>query len=99
MVDPHLMLLLIQLLGKEYTVWDKSAEIEFIKATTKRVTAKIKITSNELEEIQRHTDTGKKYLPTFVIEIKDEDDELVAVVKKTLFVRKKKITKDFKIGH
>ena len=42
-----------------------------------------------------HTDTGKKYFPTFVIEIKDEDDELVAVVKKTLFVRKKKITKDF----
>ena len=30
MVDPHLMLLLMQLLGKEYLVWDKAANIEFV---------------------------------------------------------------------
>ena len=90
MVDPHLMLLLIQLLGKEYLVWDKSADIEFVKATTKKVTSKIKITSNELEEIKYHTDTGEKYLPEFTIEIKDEDDELVAIVRKILYVRRKR---------
>ncbi len=43
MIDPHVMLLLIQLLGKEYWVWDKSAEIEFIKASNQKVTSKIKI--------------------------------------------------------
>ncbi len=90
MIDPHLMLLLMQLLGKEYLVWDKSADIEFVKATTKKVTSKIKITSNELEEIKYHTDTGEKYLPEFTIEIKDEDDELVAIVRKILYVRRKR---------
>lgn len=89
MVDPHLMLLLMQLLGSEYIVWDKSAQIEFIKATAKRVTAIIRITNNKLEEIKRHTLTGVKYLPEFAIEIKDEDGEVIAVVKKTLYVRKK----------
>jgi len=36
MVDPHLMLLLMKLLGKDYWVWDKSATIEFIKASKKK---------------------------------------------------------------
>jgi len=93
MVDPHLMLLLIQLLGRGYWVWDKSAEIEFIKATTKKVTSVIKISDHDLEEIKRHTDGGEKYLPEFVIEIKDEDNELVALVRKTIYVRRKKRTR------
>ena len=29
MVDPHLMLLLMELLGPEYVVWDKEASIDF----------------------------------------------------------------------
>jgi len=89
MVDPHLMLLLIQLLGKGYWVWDKSAEIEFIKASNQKVTSKIKITSDDLEEIKRHTDNGDKYLHEFMIKIRDEKNNLVAVVKKILYVRKK----------
>jgi len=93
MVDPHLMLLLIQLLGRGYWVWDKSAEIEFIKATTKKVKSVIKISDHDLEEIKRHTDGGEKYLPEFVIEIKDEDNELVALVRKTIYVRRKKRTR------
>jgi hypothetical protein len=31
MVDTHLMLMLMQVFGKKYHVWDKSAEIEFVK--------------------------------------------------------------------
>jgi hypothetical protein len=92
MVDPHLMLLLIQLLGKEYWVWDKSAEIEFKKASNKKVTSKIKVSSNDLEEIKRHTENGEKYLHEFMIEIKDADNDLVAKVRKILYVRKKKDT-------
>ena len=36
MIDPHLMLLLMQLLGDEYLVWDKTADIEFVKASKKK---------------------------------------------------------------
>lgn len=90
MVDPHLMLLLIQLLGKEYWVWDKSAEIEFIKASSKPVKSKITISSDNLEEIRHRTDTGEKYLPEFVIEIRDDANELVATIRKILYVRRKR---------
>ena len=90
MVDPHLMLLLIRLLGKGYWIWDKSAEIEFIKASDKTVTATIKISGNDLEEIKHRTENGDKHLHEFMIEIIDEDNDLVAKVRKILYVRKKK---------
>jgi hypothetical protein len=90
MADPHVMLLLIQLLGKEYWVWDKSAEIEFIKASNQKVTSKIRISNNDLKNIKIRTENGEKYLPEFRIEIKDDDNELVAVVRKILYIRKKK---------
>lgn len=90
MVDPHLMLLLIQLLGKGYWVWDKSAEIEFIKASDKKVSATIKVSSNDLKQIKRLTENGEKYLHEFMLEIRDEDNDLVAKVKKILYVRRKK---------
>ncbi len=92
MVDPHLMLLLIRLLGKGFRVWDKSAEIKFIKASKKTVISKIKISSDDLEEIKRQTENGNKYLPEFLIEIKDDDNELVAVIRKILYVRKNRKT-------
>ena len=90
MVDPHLMLLLIQLLGNEYWVWDKSAEIEFIKASKQKVTSIIKILSEDLAEIKRNTNDGEKYFHEFVIEVKDEDNDLVAKIRKIIYARRKK---------
>ena len=91
MVDPHLMLLLIQLLGNEYWVWDKSAKIEFIKASKQKVTSIIKITREDLAEIKHHTKEGDKYLHEFVIEVKDEDNDLVAIIRKIIYTRRKKL--------
>ncbi|MCP5163033.1 MAG: DUF4442 domain-containing protein [Hahellaceae bacterium] len=89
MIDPHLMLLLLEVLGKGYIVWDQSAEITFVKATKKRVTADIMLTESDIERIKAHTEAGDKYLPTFTIDIRSDDGELVAQVRKVLYVRKK----------
>lgn len=89
MVDPHVMLLLMQLLGEDYWVWDKTAEIEFIKASKGKVSSIIRISNGDLNVIKQETNDGKKYFPEFVVEIKDEDNNLVARVKKVLYVRRK----------
>ena len=89
MIDPHLMLLLMQLLGRDYLVWDKSANIEFVKASKKKVRSVIKISDEALEEICRSTANGDKYFAKFNVEIRDADDELVARVKKVIYVRRK----------
>lgn len=88
MIDPHLMLLLMQLLGTDYTVWDKEAEIEFVRPGRGTVTATIAISDSELDDILLHTAGGQKYLPVFNLKILDEEGAVVAKVKKVLYVRR-----------
>jgi acyl-coenzyme A thioesterase PaaI-like protein len=90
MIDPHLMFILLQQLGNEYWVWDKAADIEFVKASKLKVTSVIKVSEKDLEIIKRSTANGDKYFPEFDVEIIDENNDLVAKIKKTLYVRKKR---------
>ena len=90
MVDPHLMILLVRRLGPDYVVWDKEATIDFKKPGTSTVRAGIRITDQELESIRQAAAGGEKHLPEWTLEILDEDDELVATVHKTLYVRLKR---------
>lgn len=89
MIDPHLMLMMLELLGREYIVWDQAAEITFIKATKKPVSADIVLSEADIDLIKTRTENGEKYLPEFTVVIKDNTGEQVAIVRKTLYVRKK----------
>ena len=88
MVDPHLMLLLMQLLGPEYTIWDKAAEIDFVRPGRGTVSATIAISDTELDDIRTKTADGQKYFPQFNLKILDDNGEIVAKVKKILYVRR-----------
>ena len=90
MVDPHYVLMLINILGRDYIVWDKSASIDFIKPGKGTVMAEFRVTTKIIEEIKSHTKNGEKYLPEFEVDIKNSKGELVAKVHKTLYVRLKK---------
>lgn len=90
MTDPQLMLMLMQLLGKEYVIWDKSASIEFVKPGTGTVKAIFTISDEQLADIREKIADGSKYLPEFEVKIVDAEGEVVANVMKTLYIRKKK---------
>lgn len=90
MVDPHLMLMLMKLLGPDYLVWDKSATIEFVRPGTGTVTAVISIDEATLQTIRETVALKRKYQPEFNIEVVDQQDKLVCLVKKGLYVRKKR---------
>ena len=89
MVDPHLMLMLMNILGKGYIVWDKSAEIDFVRPGRGRVVANFIITDDDLQAIRNNTAQGEKYLPHFSIRVIDTEGELVARIKKNLYIRRK----------
>ncbi|MFK0085968.1 DUF4442 domain-containing protein [Pseudomonas sp. NPDC090755] len=89
MVDPFYMLMLMELLGREYIVWDKAASIDFIAPGKGPVFADLRIDDGLLDEIREHTAGGKKYLPRLQVDIRDAAGELVARVDKTLYVRLK----------
>lgn len=90
MAEPHPMLMLLQLLGKDYVVWDKSTSIEFVAPGRGTVRSVIKITDQELQAIKANTADGNSYLPEFNLQIVDEDDRIVARLNKTVYVRKKR---------
>jgi hypothetical protein len=91
MVDPFYMLLLMNNLGKDYIVWDKSADIEFIKPGTGTVSASFIVTDEMLKEIKQKTANGRKFLPTYPVIITDENGDIVAKANKTLYIRRKKL--------
>lgn len=89
MIDPHIMLILMKKLGKEYWVWDSAAEIAFIKATKKKITAQIHLLDEQIEQIKTSAQTGEKQFPEFHVEIWDSDQSLIAHVKKILYVKRR----------
>ena len=89
MTDPFYALMLMHRLGDKYLVWDQAASIEFVSPGRGRVTALFSVDESTLQTIRDEAAGGQKVLPQFEVEIRDEAGELVARVKKTLYVRLK----------
>jgi acyl-coenzyme A thioesterase PaaI-like protein len=89
MTDPFYALMLMHRLGERYLVWDQAASIDFVSPGRGRVTARFVLGEETVERIRSEASGGQKVLPQFDVEVKDEDGELVARVKKTLYVRLK----------
>ncbi len=90
MTDPFLMIMLMKNLGKGYVVWDKAAEIDFVKPGTGEVRAVFEINEEILNEIKEKVEEKGKYLPQFNIDVVDKKGEIVTKVKKIIYVRKKR---------
>ncbi|NNF45429.1 MAG: DUF4442 domain-containing protein [Desulfofustis sp.] len=90
MVDPHLMLMLMKLLGPGYIVWDKSAAIEFVRPGTGKVSATIRIDDEIVQHIREKVAEKRRYEPEFQIEVVDHQEKLVCRVQKVLYVRKRR---------
>ncbi len=89
MTDPFYMLMLLAQLGNDYLVWDKSADIDFIKPGKGKVSADFLISQQLIDEVIANTASGKKYLPQIPVYIKDQQGDIVAKLNRTLYIRKK----------
>ncbi len=89
MTDPFFMLMLIENLGPDYIVWDKSATIRFKKPGRGKVRAEFRLSSERLEQIRRAVSAQGKTESAFFVQVKDESGEVVAEVEKIVYVRKK----------
>jgi acyl-coenzyme A thioesterase PaaI-like protein len=89
MVDPFYMLMLINILGPDYIVWDKAANIRFKRPGKGVMKAVFELTEEKIAEIRAAADTQPKVEPLFQVLIKDEEGKVVAEVDKLLYVKKK----------
>lgn len=89
MVDPFYMLMLMNILGPDYVVWDKAASIRFKKPGKGVMKAAFHLSEEQIAKIRAAADTQPKVEPQFLVVIKDAEDNIVAEVDKLLYVRKK----------
>ena len=89
MTDPFWMILVKECLGSDYIVWDKAAEIEFVKPGKGTVHANFKVEDSLLDEIRTATASGDKYLRWLPVEIIDRQGDVVAKIRKQIYVRRK----------
>jgi len=90
MADPFYMLMLIENLGHDYIVWDKSASIRFRTPGRGTVSVSFRLTEEQIAEIRETLRTQQKIDHTFQVEIKDESGTVVAEVRKIVQIRNKK---------
>ena len=89
MTDPFYMLMLIQILGKDYLVWDRAARIEFLKPGKTELCVKFHVSDEVLEEIVKKTRDGSRYFAEFGVDVTDTSGEVIAKVDKTVYIRRK----------
>ena len=87
-VDPVYMIMLIKLLGPGYVVWDKSAEIRFLKPGKGTLYATFRIDEEELQSIRKATESGPVDR-TYNVELVDAGSVSHVAVTKTIYIRRK----------
>ena len=89
MTDPFWMLLTLNAIGSDYYVWDQAGSIEFVKPGRGTVHAQFDLEEATLQELRDAAAGGQKVLRWFDNDIIDRDGEVVARVRKQLYVRRK----------
>ena len=89
MTDPFWMLALLKNLGPAYFVWDRAGEIEFIKPGKAVVATEFKLSQALVDELRQQASDGNKVLRWFENEIIDAHGDVVARVRKQVYIRLK----------
>ena len=65
MTDPFFMVMLMENLGKDYIVWDKAANIDFIAPGRGTVKAHFRLSEEEIERVRLAAESGKAVYPEY----------------------------------
>lgn len=98
MADPFWMTLLLRHLGRDHVVWDRAAEIEFLKPGRGDVTTRFRLTPEDVQRLRAAAADGSKVLEWFTSEAVDADGAVVARVRKQVYVRRKDAAKSARPG-
>lgn len=91
-VDPIYMLMLMKILGREYTVWDKAAKIRFKRPGRETLFVDFRLDEDEISEIKRLAETERSIDRIYHLELKDKNGVIHAFIEKTIYISKRKET-------
>lgn len=94
MTDPYFFMLLMHQLGRDYVVWDTKGEIEFLIPGRGVLTASFSVPRAKAEELRERARGGAKVLEWFETDIVNASGEVVAHVRREVYVREKRRVTD-----
>ncbi len=97
MVDPIYMVMLLMLLGRNYIVWDKAANIRFRKPGRTDLTAEFTLTDDDVASIKEQLKSVDKLDWQRTVLVKDTAGEVIAEIHKIVHVRNKPMRGDSQI--
>jgi acyl-coenzyme A thioesterase PaaI-like protein len=89
MADPFWMLLMMNRLGRDYVVWDRAGEIDFVSPGRGDVFAHFVLDDDRVAAVKAAADAHPKHIEWFGVDIVSADGSVVARVRKQLYVRRK----------
>jgi hypothetical protein len=88
-VDPYFMLLLMEILGKNYVVWDKGATIKFVKPIVEKVKCRFMYSDELIEDIKHHVAMRGEYSFDLPLHFEDDAGKVYAVFTKSVYAADK----------
>ena len=95
-IDPVYMIMLIQILGPDYIVWDKAANIRFLRPGRETLYGVFHLAEDELKSIKERVDAQGKIEWRTVVELKNAAGEVHASCEKVLSIRHRSATRPAK---
>jgi acyl-coenzyme A thioesterase PaaI-like protein len=87
-VDPIYMIMLIKILGKGYTVWDKAATIRFRRPGRATLYARFLLEEQEIRTIRELVEGNPSIDRDYRVDLVDAAGAVCASVEKTIYIRK-----------
>ena len=87
--DPIYMIQLIQILGNDYVVWDKSVEARYRKPAKQRIFGEFIFTPEEIDHIKKHIAISNEMDLTKTMNLVDVEQNKIATFNKTLYIANK----------
>lgn len=88
MTDPFPALMMFRNLGSDYVVWDKAGAVRYVKPGRGTVHARMRLDPRAIARARAATADGGKHEPTFTVHVVDGEGGIVAIVDKTLHIRR-----------
>lgn len=88
-VDPFYMIMLIEILGPDYVVWDKAASIRFRKPGRSTLYARFSIPPEETDAIRLALETAPSIDRVYTVDLVDAAGVPHATIEKTIYIRRR----------
>ena len=84
----------MEVLGKNYVVWDKAASMKFVRPITNRVKCRFLISDELVEQVKNEIARKGEYSFDLPLEYIDDEGKVYAVFNKSIYASDKRFYKD-----